>query len=138
MFKYSSSTGGFYDDGHPGTPVDAIEITDDEHAAVFNTVSSASVAMQIVPGKNGKPIVVTQASIMTDDQHAANAREQRNGLLTETDGAIRRHIDERELGGTQTLSDAQYKALLTYRKTLRDLPTQKEWPRAINWPIKPE
>ena len=62
----------------------------------------------------------------TDEQLAEGARLQRNLLLQQSDWTQSRDV---------TLSnDADWK---TYRKSLRDIPSQSGFPKTITWPDAP-
>ena len=62
----------------------------------------------------------------TDEQLAEGARLQRNLLLQQSDWTQSRDV---------TLSnDADWK---TYRKSLRDIPSQSGFPKTITWPEAP-
>ena len=62
----------------------------------------------------------------TDEQLAESARLQRNLLLQQSDWTQSRDV---------TLSnDADWK---TYRKSLRDIPSQSGFPKTITWPDAP-
>ena len=62
----------------------------------------------------------------TEEQLAAQARTQRDGLLSQSDW-------------TQ-VADApvDHQAWADYRQALRDVPQQNGFPTDINWPTKPE
>lgn len=56
MIYFSKTTGGFYNDGiHDSIPPDAVEVTEDEHAALLNGQASGH---QITGDANGNPILV--------------------------------------------------------------------------------
>jgi hypothetical protein len=57
---------------------------------------------------------------------------QRNRLLAETDWIVTRHRDEKDEGGGTTLTVKQFKAVLAYRKALRN------WDRVTPLPVAPE
>ena len=62
----------------------------------------------------------------SDEQLAEGARLQRNLLLQQSDWTQSRDV---------TLSnDADWK---TYRKSLRDIPSQSDFPKTITWPTAP-
>ena len=65
-------------------------------------------------------------STISDEDLAFLARKQRNMLLQQSDWTQSRDV---------TLSnDADWK---TYRKALRDVPTQSGFPKKITWPTAP-
>ena len=59
-------------------------------------------------------------------------KAQRNKLLADTDWIVTRHRDEKDEGSGTTLTAKQFKAVLAYRKALRDqvspLPAAPELP----------
>jgi hypothetical protein len=66
--------------------------------------------------------------VKTDDDVAVEVRSQRDSLLTQTDWVV---IKSQE--GGEPLSH-EWK---TYRKALRDITSQKGFPRSVEWPVKP-
>lgn len=121
--KYSKSTNCFYDEAIHGDniPADAVEITADEHAALINGQSQGK---RIVADENGYP-VLQDPPPLTVEELAANARVERNALLTACDW-------------TQ-VSDApvDQAAWRMYRQALRDVPEQVGFPFDIGWPVAP-
>ena len=69
---------------------------------------------------------------LTGNQEQKKAR--RNRLLADTDWLVTRHRDEKDEGTGTTLTAKQFKAVLAYRKALRDwvgtgpVPTPPELP----------
>lgn len=59
-----------------------------------------------------------------DDRKAADVRQERNQLLSETDWMA---------GSDVTMSDEWR----TYRQALRDVPAQSGFPTDVTWPTKP-
>ena len=52
-YKYSATTGGFYDETFSGAiPFDAVEVSDEEHMMLF---SGQAEGKQIKPGADGRP-----------------------------------------------------------------------------------
>lgn len=49
-------------------------------------------------------------------------------LLIDTDAIVARHRDEVELGGETKISEQEYQRLLLYRKYLRDLSREQNYP----------
>ena len=67
-----------------------------------------------------------EPSAPSDEELSADARRQRNFLLQQSDWTQSRDV---------TLSnDADWK---TYRKSLRDVPSQSDFPKNITWPTAP-
>lgn len=73
----------------------------------------------------------------TTEQLATQARNKRDQLLSDTQWLVQRHRDQIEVAEPTTLTSDQYKALLTYRQALRDVPTQSGFPGNIVWPSYP-
>ena len=67
---------------------------------------------------------------------AIEMRAQRDTALAATDWLVQRHRDEIDMNGKTTLSSDQFKALLSYRDNLRNLPNQKGFPE-ISLPAEP-
>lgn len=74
----------------------------------------------------------------TDAQLAQEARANRNSLLAQSDWIVTRHRDQVDNGTTSTLTAMQFKSWLTYRQSLRDIPTQLGFPQTVSWPIPPQ
>lgn len=134
MYYYSKSTGGFYTDHDDNIPADAVEVTAEEHAALFGQQGKG---MQITSDANGNPIAVDPKSLMTSDQLAAQVRFERDALVAGSDWIMSRHVDELALGGAVTLTAAQYQAWLQYRQALRDMTKQTGFPKTVTWPSAP-
>lgn len=118
---YSPSKGGFYNsDFFTGLtmPDDVVEITAEDHAALFEGQAAGKL---IVAGKDGKPINVDRPPPSKEDIDA-NMRVVRNRELADTDGVVNRHRDEKDLGVATTITDKDFKDVLGYRQSLRDLP----------------
>lgn len=63
---YSKSSGGFYSTTvHNSIPVDAVEITEEQHAALLSDQASGKI---ITVDNNGNPIAVLPESLLTLDQ----------------------------------------------------------------------
>ncbi|MBN6210682.1 phage tail assembly chaperone [Ralstonia pickettii] len=73
----------------------------------------------------------------SDTQLAQEARANRNGLLAQSDWIVMRHRDQLDGGATTSLTAAQFKAWLTYRQALRDVPNQANFPQSVSWPSRP-
>lgn len=73
----------------------------------------------------------------TTDQLSTQARNKRDQLLSDTQWLVQRHRDQIEVAEPTTLTADQYKALLTYRQALRDVPTQSGFPDNIIFPKYP-
>lgn len=131
---YSKQTGGFYDHAIHGDniPDDAVEITQEQHAALLQGQSDGRL---ITADENGFPILVDPPG-PTPEQLSARARAKRDTKLTATNWLVERHREEQETG-TTTLTAQEYSDLLAYRQALRDVPQQAGFHEAINWPVAP-
>lgn len=65
------------------------------------------------------------------------ARNKRDQLLGDTQWLVQRHRDQIEVAEPTTLTDDQYKALLTYRQALRDITKQEGFPKEVIYPEYP-
>lgn len=132
---YSKQTNYFYTTEIHGEniPDDAVEITQEQHAALLQGQSEGKV---ITADENGYPILVDPPA-PTAEQLAAQARAERDTKLTATNWLVERHREEQETG-TTTLTAQEYADLLAYRQALRDVPQQAGFPETIDWPILPE
>lgn len=65
------------------------------------------------------------------------ARAKRDELLNADQWKILRHRDQLDAGGVTTLTDAEYKALLSYRQALRDWPSSSGFPDLSTLPESP-
>ena len=66
-----------------------------------------------------------KGELKSDEEFASEARTKRNQLLSETDYLVTPDYP---------LTEAQKQTLYSYRQALRDIPTQKGFPREITWP----
>lgn len=73
--KYAASTGGFYDTVIHGDniPADAVEITDEQHAALLAGQSSGKI---ISADASGKPILVDYVHVSTNEEIIASLTAQ--------------------------------------------------------------
>lgn len=76
-------------------------------------------------------------AVVEAQQLASMARAQRDDLLVEADRLIAPLMDGFVLGELLAADEARLKVLSQYRKALRTVPDQAEFPRTINWPVKP-
>jgi hypothetical protein len=125
----------FYDSAISPAPngVPVIEITADQHAMLL---SGQATGKRMAVDEAGAPVLLDPAP-PSDDDVASTLRASRDTALTSTDWLVMRHTDELQLGNGTTLTADQYTTLLTYRKTLRDLPTSAGWPY-IELPAEPD
>ena len=101
---------------------------DDDQLDLVHDDMVAMTTEEIELHKNPKP---------TSEQLADEARLKRDQLLSDTQWLVQRHRDQIEVGEPTTLTADQYKALLTYRQALRDVPLQKDFPTKVIYPEYP-
>ncbi|ROO40864.1 phage tail protein [Pseudomonas sp. AF76] len=111
-----------------------IEITADEHAALFKSDRGSKV---IVLGPDGRP-ALQDPPLPTSDELALVERTWRDKQLAVTDSVVTRHRDEIEDGIVTTLTSDQYGALQTYRRALRNWPEAGEFPIVDHRPPAPD
>jgi hypothetical protein len=128
---YSKATGGFYaaDIHGDNIPSDAIEITNEVHAALLDAQSQGK---RIQSDLEGRPIAVDH--VPTDDELTATARQRRDSLVSATAWRYERHSRELRLGLKPT---DDLTALDTYMQSLADLTKQAGFPESITWPVAP-
>jgi hypothetical protein len=73
----------------------------------------------------------------TAQQLAEKIRAERNAILAKCDMLTTRHRDQKDIGLTTTLTDAQYSDVLTYKQALRDMVDNPKFPESITWPKIP-
>jgi hypothetical protein len=148
---YSAGTGGFYgEDVHGprlvegeggelianpdcGIPVDAVEISSEEHTELLAGQSSGK---RITADKNGYP-VLTDPLPPTQEETAAMERQWRDGELQAAIWLRERHRDQQEIGAGTSLTADQFKALLVYMQALRDWPQSAQFPKIEHRPVAP-
>lgn len=132
---YSSSVNGFYAQSIHGDsmPKDVRPIDYEAYLSLLEEQGRSG--KRIMPNDQGDPVLMDQEP-PTLNQRRASALSWRANQLAETDGLVARHRDELERGET-TLSLAQYQALQTYRKALRDWPQSEYFPGAEFQPPPP-
>lgn len=125
--QYSQSTGGFYDPAIHGIniPVDAVEITAEEHAALLDGQGAGQV---IVPGPDGRPMLADPPA-PTGAELAALLRAERNARIAASDWT--------QLPDAPLTSEAKA-AWAAYRQQLRDITGQTGFPVDVVWPESPE
>lgn len=81
--------------------------------------------------KKGEFGVIAEWTPPTQEQLAANARAQRDALLSEVDSIVGNPLR------WASFSQAQQTAWADYRQALLDVPQQPSFPNTIDWPTKP-
>jgi len=114
-------------------PIDAVEITKERHAELFDGQFNGK---RIAAGGDGYPLLVDPLP-PSIDHLVAIERVWRDGVLAATDGVVSRHRDETEEGGSTSITAEQYTELQAYRRQLRDWPQGAEFPLAEHQPIAP-
>lgn len=121
MSKYfSASTGGFYDTGFhtpEQIPADAVEITDEQHAALLDGQSAG----KIISSVDGKPVLKDRPK-PTLAELSASIRKERDARLAATDWMLMPD------SGKDTTK------VRAYRQALRDITKQPEFPKTVRWP----
>lgn len=110
-----------------------IEISDDDHAALFDSQLGTKI---IGRGADGRP-QLQDPPLPTLAELSLVERAWRNRQLSMTDGVVTRHRDELEDGAETTLSADQYTELQAYRRSLRNWPESGEFPMLDHRPIAP-
>ncbi|TNF80898.1 phage tail protein [Pseudomonas sp. ICMP22404] len=110
-----------------------IEISDDDHAALFDSRLGTKI---IGRGADGRP-QLQDPPLPTLAELSLVERAWRNNQLSMTDGVVTRHRDELEDGAETTLSTEQYAELQAYRRSLRNWPESGEFPLLDHRPIAP-
>lgn len=89
MLHYSPSTHGFYDDSiHAEVPVDAVEVTAEEHAALLEAQSLGKI---IMPDADGRPVAVDPPAPTAEELAVIRAAAIRSEL-TAIDAASARPL----------------------------------------------
>ncbi|WP_210204568.1 hypothetical protein [Microvirga sp. 17 mud 1-3] len=108
---YSASTGGFYSKEIHGSniPADAVEITDDEHAALM---AGQAAGKRIVPDENGRPILADPPPAPPSIPKRVTRRQGRlalldAGLLDAVESAIDAITDPTEKRAAQIEYEAE-------------------------------
>ena len=114
-------------------PPDAVEITKERHAELFE---GQAIGKRITSGVDGFPLLLDPLP-PSQDYVEAIERVWRDAALAATDGVISRHRDELEDGAT-TLTSAQYTELQAYRRALRNWPEAGEFPLNEHRPSAPQ
>ncbi|MBP0946131.1 phage tail assembly chaperone [Pseudomonas alliivorans] len=135
MIFYSAMTGGFYDSSeNMYVPEDALEITNERHAALLEGPASG---LRIIADENGRPILADPLPL-PENVLIGNERFWRDGQLAATDGLVSRHRDELEGASMTTLTSAHYTELQTYRRELRKWPESRDFPLIDHRPESPD
>lgn len=121
---FSPASGGFYNDELHGDarPGDAVEITEEEHAALLNGQSRGQ---RVAPGPDGKP---------TLQAHPPWTAEQ---VRARRDAAIIASDWTQAPGARSRIGETMAAAWDAYRQALFDLPAQPGFPATVTWPDPP-
>lgn len=133
---YSPGTNAFYAADlwpHP-LPADAVQVTDEDYAALQARVSEGG---WIVADDTGRPTVIAPDLSVSAEALAAMARRRRDAAIAKVRWMIERHTDEVALGIAPSLASAEFITLLQHVQALRDVPSQSGFPAAITWPEPP-
>ncbi|WP_347929111.1 phage tail assembly chaperone [Pseudomonas helvetica] len=132
---FSARTRGAYIVGLNGAdiPDDVIEIPRAYWLSLLEALARSPKIISVRP-EDGYPILVDPPSVSTEVS-ASNERAWRDSELFQTDGLVARHRDELETGGATTLSAAEYEALQTYRRNLRNWPVTEKFPALTERPV---
>lgn len=114
-------------------PVDAVEITKERYAELFE---GQAIGKRIASGADGLPLLLDPLPSSLEYVEALE-RVWRDGELAATDGVVSRHRDELENGST-TLTTGQYAELQAYRRALRNWPEAGLFPLSEHRPSGPE
>ena len=115
-----------------GIPDDVEEISDETWGTLLDGQSAGKV---MALNTDGTPELREQPP-PSDELLAAQARAQRDALLTATDWVITQQ-QEKSLTGAGGMSEERFTAFADYRQALRDVPQQPGFPASIDWPEKP-
>lgn len=129
--KFSATTNGFYDADIHGEniPDDAVEITAEEYAALFE---DQSLGKCIQSDSDGLPVAVDH--VPSTEELASAARTQRDAMISDVAWRYERHARELRLSLIPTDDLA---TLDTYMQALADLTKQAGFPDSITWPVAP-
>lgn len=81
------------------------------------------------------PIDIVPAPVLVPGL-ASLEREWRDAELSSVMWMRERHRDQKEIGGSTTLSDDQFAELLVYMQALRDWPQSSDFPDIEKRPVK--
>jgi hypothetical protein len=134
-YFYAPSTRGFYhSDIHVVIPEDAISISEAQWES-FTIKKQAGFDLKHRVG--ALPVLVEIPKFSDSYLKESDIKAARKKLLEQTDGAVARHRDQKDMKEKTTLTEAQFKILLQYRKDLRDITDDKDFPN-VDLPAKPD
>lgn len=127
---YSKSTGGFYDTAIHGDniPADAVEITNDLHAALLEGQSQGKI---IVADENGFPVLADPPEPSYDEELARKTAEElawRNEMLRKVIAGIDQIRNDAEFGSTTYKGEYTAIQLNAARVLLCDYPESDGFP----------
>lgn len=130
----SKATRGFYDPSiNEAIPADAVEISDETHAALLAGQGDG----QVIAWDDAGYPSLTDPPPPSLEESAATERAWRDAKLAATDGVVTRHRDELDEGSPPTLTLEQYAELQAYRRALRNWPEAGEFPLSERRPPAP-
>lgn len=132
---YSPSTPGFYSAviyRKDQMPSDVVPISLEQHQALMLGESLGKV---ITLSDKGVPVLSEPVEAPVDI--LAKEREWRDAQLQSAMWLRERHRDQKEIGGSTTLSDDQFAELLVYMQALRDWPQSPDFPDSEHRPVAP-
>lgn len=130
VLYYAESTHGFYSSrihSPESIPQDAVEITKEEHTALFEGQSQGLTITRPVNG--GKPILVDNRP--TPEQKAIELVGLRRQIL------LKGTVDKLTALQLTLLTDSQKAEVIAYRQALLDVTKQSGYPTHIQWPTVP-
>lgn len=131
MIFYSEKVNGFFDDKFKDAyetagswPEDAIEVSAETHQE-FGINQPPDGKQRCF--SRGKFKWVKEVISLENMKVSANL--WRTAMLNKTDGIVARHRDQIDMEEDTTLTGAEFKELLQFRKSIRDWPDEKTYPK---------
>ncbi len=119
---YSKTTGGFYDSNiHETMPNDAVEVSDEDYAALFVGQSEGKV---IAADSTGFPVLSDRPAVTPAQQWSAYQAKAK-AELTESDTSMLRIYEAVILGNT-TMEAADVVAFVKWRQALRAILSENQ------------
>lgn len=132
MKKYSASSNSFYDTAiNTDIPEDAVDMTDDEWAAMLDGQAAGQI---IEAGSDGKPMLTER--VLTAGEITAQTEAKKRGLRAVADSTITPLQDAADLDIATEAETAALAAWKQYRVLLNRVDTSTA--PDISWPVQPE